>query len=61
MHNKSCQIALFSSKTVTEKTIFCFDLQSCVKTRLYKLGCKCMTAPLTDTETLLKDPRYLQK
>ena len=33
MQNKSCQIALFSSKTVTEKNIFCYDLQSCVKTR----------------------------
>ena len=54
---ESCQIALFSLKTGTESPSS-FDLQSCVKTRLYKLGCKCMTALLTVTETRLKDPRY---
>ena len=41
---QSCQIALFSSKTATESlqpyTVFCFDLQSCINLRLYKLSYK---------------------
>ena len=57
----SCQIALFSSKTATEShkpyTVFSFDLQPCVKIRLYKV-CKCLTALLTVKETRLKDPSY---
>ena len=56
---KSCQNALFSSKTATESlkpyTVFCFDLQSCVKIRFYKIGCKYLTAVLTRTETRLKN------
>ena len=55
MQKKSCQIALFSSKTVTKSlkpyTVF-FYLQSCVNLRLYKLGHKWL---LTVTETNLKD------
>ena len=53
---KSCQIALFTSKSATEKlnsyTAFCFDLQS---RWWYRLGCKCVTALLTLTEPRLKD------
>ena len=59
--NKSCWIALNSSKTATEilkpYTVFCFDFQSFVNVRLYKLVCKCMTALLAVTETRIKDPR----
>jgi hypothetical protein len=51
---KSCQHPPFSSRTAI---IFCFDLQSCVKARLYKLGSKYVTALLTVTETWLKDSR----
>ena len=44
IEKKSCQIALFSSKTATESlkpsTVFCFDLSSCVNLSLYKLVCK---------------------
>ena len=29
--------------------------------RLYKLGCNCMTAILTVTEAMLKDPRYIYR
>ena len=61
---KSCQIALFSSKTATERfnsyTVFCFDLQSCVNLRFYKLGCQWLTALLTPTDTRLKDPSKRQ-
>ena len=36
-----------AKKTATESlkpyTVFCIDLQSCVKIMLYKLGCKCLT------------------
>ena len=64
MQNKSCQIALFRSEIVTESlkpySVFCFDLQSCVKIRLYKLDCKCLTALLTVIEARLKDPRCRQ-
>ena len=31
------------------------EFKSCINARLYKLGFKCMTALLTDTETRLKD------
>ena len=58
---QTCQMALFSSKTASLSlkpyTVFCFDLQSCVILRLYKLSCKWLTALLTFTGTRLKDPR----
>jgi hypothetical protein len=63
---KSSQIALLSSKTATEsvkplKTLFVLIFQSCVKSRLYKLGCQCMAALLTDTETKAKRPKVKAK
>ena len=39
----TCPIQLIKLKPYT---IFCFDFQSCMNTRLYKLDCKCMTARL---------------
>ena len=48
----------FSAKTAT---VFCFDLQSCVNLRLYKLGCKWLKALLTVKETRLRDPNLKAK
>ena len=55
----NCHIKL---KTATEglkpHTAFCFDFQSFVKARLYKLDCKCMTELISYRyRDKAKDPR----
>ena len=56
-YQKTCPWEKTATESLKLYTVFCFDFQSHVNLRLYKLNCNCMTALLTVTETRLKDPR----